>query len=57
MMTFVDISVCLNYHSPVTIPPFCFLFQMKYLLWSGLLNVICFIISALALKLMLLVTE
>lgn len=51
MMTFVDISVCLNYHSPVSIPPFCFSFQMKYLLWSGFLNVICFIIPALALKL------
>lgn len=40
----------LNYHSPVSLPPFCFSFQMKYLLWSGFLNVICFIISATALK-------
>lgn len=26
--------VCLNCYSPVSIPPFSFSFQMKYLLWS-----------------------
>lgn len=40
-----------HFHSLVSIRPFSFSFQMKYLLWTMLLNVICFMISELALKL------